>query len=147
MFIFEIISITDLTLDAMDSSGDQHLHIEHNIFKRRLDLQGNPIEEAKKEDIATSKTMPKKEAVSKFALPSAIIWIVENERVQEKQNVDGKSVHSPQCGIEFISQSAEVSKKVWKNWKKSRKKRLEFQNVKVKQLYSKLLTIFWQIWN
>lgn len=73
MFIFEIISITDLTLDAMDSSGDQHLHIEHNIFKRRLDLQGNPIEEAKKEDIATSKTMPKKEAVSKFALPSAII--------------------------------------------------------------------------
>lgn len=50
---------TDLSLDAMDSSGDQHLHIEHNIFKRRLDLQGNPIEEPKKEDIATSKTMPK----------------------------------------------------------------------------------------
>lgn len=54
----------------MDSSGDQHLHIEHNIFKRRLDLQGNPIEEAKKEDIATSKTMPKKESVSIFARPT-----------------------------------------------------------------------------
>lgn len=48
----------------MDSSGDQHLHIEHDVFKRRMDLQGNPIEEPKKEDIATSKTMPKKETVS-----------------------------------------------------------------------------------
>ena len=31
----------------MDSSGDQHLQIEHNIFKRRLDLNGNPILEEK----------------------------------------------------------------------------------------------------
>lgn len=38
----------------MDSAGDQHLHIDHNIYKRRVDLSGNPIEEAKKEDIATS---------------------------------------------------------------------------------------------
>lgn len=38
----------------MDSSGDQHLHIDHNIYKRRVDLNGNPIEEAKKEEIATS---------------------------------------------------------------------------------------------
>jgi hypothetical protein len=28
----------------MDSSGDQHLHIEHNIFKRRIDLNGNTID-------------------------------------------------------------------------------------------------------
>lgn len=46
----------DLSLDAMDSAGDQHLHIEHNIYKRRVDLQGNPIEEAKKEDISASST-------------------------------------------------------------------------------------------
>lgn len=46
--------ITDLSLDAMDSAGDQHLHIDHNIYKRRVDLNGNPIEEAKKEEIATS---------------------------------------------------------------------------------------------
>lgn len=44
----------DLSLDAMDSAGDQHLHIDHNIYKRRVDLNGNPIEEAKKENIATS---------------------------------------------------------------------------------------------
>jgi len=34
-----------LSLDAMDTTGEQHLHIEHNIFKRRLDLNGNPIED------------------------------------------------------------------------------------------------------
>lgn len=38
----------------MDSAGDQHLHIDHNIYKRRVDLNGNPIEEAKKEEIVTS---------------------------------------------------------------------------------------------
>lgn len=40
----------DLALDAMDTSGEQHLHIEHNIFKRRLDLAGNPIEDPKREE-------------------------------------------------------------------------------------------------
>lgn len=29
----------------MDTTGEQHLHIEHNIFKRRLDLNGKPIED------------------------------------------------------------------------------------------------------
>lgn len=46
--------ISDLSLDAMDSAGDQHLHIDHDIYKRRVDLSGKPIEEAKKEDIVTS---------------------------------------------------------------------------------------------
>ncbi|XP_050302567.1 endoplasmic reticulum-Golgi intermediate compartment protein 3 [Anthonomus grandis grandis] len=40
-----------LAFDAMDASGDQHLQISHNIYKRSLDMQGNPIEEPKKEDI------------------------------------------------------------------------------------------------
>lgn len=48
------ISCDYLSLDAMDSTGEQHLHIEHNIYKHRLNLNGEPIEEAKKEDIATS---------------------------------------------------------------------------------------------
>lgn len=48
------ISCNYLSLDAMDSAGDQHLHIDHNIYKRRVDLNGNPIEEAKKEEIVTS---------------------------------------------------------------------------------------------
>jgi len=29
----------------MDTTGEQHLHIEHNIFKRRLDLYGKPMED------------------------------------------------------------------------------------------------------
>lgn len=37
-----------LSLDAMDTTGEQHLHIEHNIYKRRLNLEGRPIEEPKK---------------------------------------------------------------------------------------------------
>lgn len=40
----------------MDSSGEQHLQIDHNIFKRRLDLDGNPIDDAKKEEIIISST-------------------------------------------------------------------------------------------
>lgn len=45
------VSCDFLALDAMDSSGDQHLQISHNIYKRSLDLNGNAIEEPKKEDI------------------------------------------------------------------------------------------------
>lgn len=43
----------DLSLDAMDSAGAQHLHITHNIFKRRIDLNGNPIDIAKKSELTT----------------------------------------------------------------------------------------------
>lgn len=49
--------LLDLVLDAMDSSGEQHLQMEQNIHKRRLDLNGNPIEEPKKEEIAVSSTV------------------------------------------------------------------------------------------
>lgn len=45
------ISCDYLSLDAMDSSGDQHLHIEHNVFKRRIDLSGNPITDPIKEEM------------------------------------------------------------------------------------------------
>lgn len=45
------ISCDYLSLDAMDSSGDQHLHIEHNVFKRRIDLMGNPITDPIKEEM------------------------------------------------------------------------------------------------
>ncbi|XP_046401835.1 endoplasmic reticulum-Golgi intermediate compartment protein 3 [Ischnura elegans] len=46
--IVPTISCSFLGLDAMDTSGEQHFQIEHNIFKRRLDLEGKPIEEPKK---------------------------------------------------------------------------------------------------
>lgn len=55
--IVPTISCNYLVLDAMDSSGEQHLQMEHNIHKRRLDLDGNSIEEPKKEEIATSTTV------------------------------------------------------------------------------------------
>lgn len=56
-FYVYLCSISDLVLDAMDSSGEQHLQMEQNIHKRRLDLNGNPIEEPKKQEIATSSTV------------------------------------------------------------------------------------------
>lgn len=49
--IFPTISCDFLALDAMDSSGEQHLMLQHQIFKRKLDLNGQPIEEPKKEEI------------------------------------------------------------------------------------------------
>lgn len=67
MLLKKIISLhffLDLSLDAMDSAGDQHLHIDHNIFKRRVDLNGDPIDEAVKEMIVTP-TVKKDNNVSK----------------------------------------------------------------------------------
>ena len=31
-------------------TGEQHIDIEHNIYKRRLDLDGKPIDEAQKDN-------------------------------------------------------------------------------------------------
>nr|XP_018902255.1 PREDICTED: endoplasmic reticulum-Golgi intermediate compartment protein 3 [Bemisia tabaci] len=45
------ISCDYLALDAVDSSGEQHLQIDHNISKRRLDLSGKPIAEPQKENV------------------------------------------------------------------------------------------------
>uniref|UniRef100_A0A1E1WGK1 Endoplasmic reticulum vesicle transporter N-terminal domain-containing protein n=1 Tax=Pectinophora gossypiella TaxID=13191 RepID=A0A1E1WGK1_PECGO len=53
-FVIPTISCNYLVLDAMDSSGEQHLQMDHNIHKRRLDLSGNPIEEPKKQEIMTT---------------------------------------------------------------------------------------------
>lgn len=43
--VFILCGILVLSIDAMDTTGEQHLDIEHNIFKRRLDLSGKPIED------------------------------------------------------------------------------------------------------
>ena len=43
------VSCDYLSLDAMDVSGEQHIGIEHNVYKRRLDLDGKPLEEAQRE--------------------------------------------------------------------------------------------------
>jgi hypothetical protein len=43
------VSCAYLSLDAMDVSGEQHIGIEHNVYKRRLDLEGKPLQVRKKE--------------------------------------------------------------------------------------------------
>lgn len=48
-----------LSLDAMDSAGEHHLHIDHNIYKRRLDLLGQPLEEPQKEGESPNKNLAK----------------------------------------------------------------------------------------
>ncbi|XP_034944453.1 endoplasmic reticulum-Golgi intermediate compartment protein 3 isoform X2 [Chelonus insularis] len=48
-----------LSLDAMDTTGEQHLQIDHNIYKRRLNLDGQPIEDPKKTDILDNQTVKK----------------------------------------------------------------------------------------
>jgi hypothetical protein len=34
-----------LSVDAIDSSGEQQFAVEHNIFKKRLDLEGKALQE------------------------------------------------------------------------------------------------------
>ena len=40
----------------MDTSGEQHLQIDHNIYKRSLDINGNPIAEPEKEELIKKAT-------------------------------------------------------------------------------------------
>ncbi|XP_071633172.1 endoplasmic reticulum-Golgi intermediate compartment protein 3 isoform X1 [Temnothorax longispinosus] len=57
--IVPAISCDLLSIDAMDTTGEQHLHIEHNIFKRRLDLDGKPIEDPQRTNITDAKAVSK----------------------------------------------------------------------------------------
>jgi len=34
---------SDLSVDAMDVSGEQHIDVEHNVFKQRLNATGDII--------------------------------------------------------------------------------------------------------
>lgn len=51
-WIISVYCFTDavLSLDAMDLSGEQHVNIHHNIYKRKLDLQGRPIEDPERQE-------------------------------------------------------------------------------------------------
>ncbi|KAJ9505774.1 hypothetical protein QJQ45_021497 [Haematococcus lacustris] len=45
-----------LSLDAMDVSGDLHLDVQdHDIYKQRLSANGNPLKEAARHDVASTK--------------------------------------------------------------------------------------------
>jgi len=52
--IFPKISCDFLSLDAQDVSGEQHIAIEHNIYKRRLDLEGKPLADPVKHEVGES---------------------------------------------------------------------------------------------
>lgn len=88
-----MIQFVDLSLDAMDSAGDQHLHIEHNIYKRRVDLNGNPIEESKKEEILTSTSKKENIVRIKFIQNHSIsirynsfFHVIQTQKLNELQN-------------------------------------------------------------
>lgn len=65
-----------LALDAMDSSGEQHLEISHTIYKRRLDLEGNPLEEPKRENITIRVKNDSTKVSSPILIPIALSIII-----------------------------------------------------------------------
>ncbi|TMW40521.1 hypothetical protein DOY81_014399, partial [Sarcophaga bullata] len=91
-----------LSLDAMDSSGDQHLRVDHDIFKHRLDLQGNPLKEVDpiKEIVAVSPSNKNTTCGSCFAmvLNITVHTVLEAYRVK-KWNVQLDKID--QCKDQF----------------------------------------------
>ena len=53
------LSDADVSIDAMDSSGESQVNVEHNIFKRKLDLDGKPIEDPEKEHSELDGKLPR----------------------------------------------------------------------------------------
>lgn len=51
---FPNLACSVISLDAMDVSGEQHLDVKHDIFKRRLDSAGRVLEPPKQEKIGGS---------------------------------------------------------------------------------------------
>ncbi|KAL4557621.1 hypothetical protein LXL04_035806 [Taraxacum kok-saghyz] len=52
--IFPALPCTILSIDAMDISGEEHLDIKHDVYKKRLDAYGNVIE-SRQDGIGTTK--------------------------------------------------------------------------------------------
>eukprot|EP00658_Telonema_sp_P-2_P056038 TRINITY_DN44533_c0_g2_i1.p1 TRINITY_DN44533_c0_g2~~TRINITY_DN44533_c0_g2_i1.p1 ORF type:complete len:402 (-),score=93.15 TRINITY_DN44533_c0_g2_i1:174-1379(-) len=50
-FSFPHLPCSLLSLDVMDVSGEQHLDVDHNVFKLSLDEDGNPEGEAEKHEL------------------------------------------------------------------------------------------------
>lgn len=44
-----------LSLDAMDISGDLHLDVDHDVYKQRLSVAGEPVYQAEKHDVTSTK--------------------------------------------------------------------------------------------
>lgn len=48
--VFSNIPCELLSLDAMDLSGEQHIDIQHNLYKRRLALDGTPLQDPERQE-------------------------------------------------------------------------------------------------
>ncbi|KAL7648063.1 UNVERIFIED_CONTAM: hypothetical protein RMT77_001680 [Armadillidium vulgare] len=48
-FVFPSIPCEMLSIDAMDLSGEQHINIQHNLYKRRLDMYGKPMQDPERQ--------------------------------------------------------------------------------------------------
>lgn len=48
---FPSLACSIISLDAMDISGEQHLDVKHNIYKKRLDTTGKVVEPPKQESL------------------------------------------------------------------------------------------------
>lgn len=55
---FPKISCSFISIDAMDVSGEQQLNVEHNIYKRQLDIDGKPLDKPRKEEVGGSSKEP-----------------------------------------------------------------------------------------
>jgi len=80
--IFPKIGCDFLSLDAQDVSGEQHIDIEHNIYKRRLDLEGKPIEEP----------------VRDLSVGEAVAKITNKTEEQGNEATDLETVTEKKCG-------------------------------------------------
>ncbi|CAB3377491.1 Hypothetical predicted protein [Cloeon dipterum] len=89
------ISCQFLGLDAVDTSGDQHLQISHNIFKRRLNAQGQPIEDPQRtESLGSSKADEFKKTIEKLA--------------EKKEGGEEKKEKEVKCGSCYGAESEDL---------------------------------------
>lgn len=64
-FIFPKMPCAFLSVDAMDISGEHQLDVEANLFKKRLDPKGNPVEEVAEETVIGDETVDSEDAIKK----------------------------------------------------------------------------------
>ena len=60
-----ILFFTVLSLDAMDVSGEQQIDVDHNIFKQRLDMEGNEVKETPEKEGQGHSVILKMEVLNK----------------------------------------------------------------------------------
>ncbi|CAL8100765.1 unnamed protein product [Orchesella dallaii] len=92
---FPKVACSYLSIDAMDSSGEQHSQIEHSIFKRRLDADGNPIvgDVPVKTEVLGDSSIGKMPAGSENSTTEH-----HGTDADKPKNVNDTALAKPQCG-------------------------------------------------